>query len=168
MKINTMYNMNFKALLFFAVLLTFACIVNAQEVNQEKRSGILGHGYRGFVEIERLSDDGGLLLYDIQTTHGYQFNPHFYAGLGIGLCTTLVESASILLADFRYDILKGKHTPFVDLRFSGDHGLVIRPSVGYRYKHFNVSIGGWFRKYENSNYFALRLGFDFGGRKPNR
>lgn len=157
--------MKIKALTILAVLLAFACVVNGQEVNQKKESGILGHGYRGFVEVETLGDDDGISILDFQTTHGYQFNPHFYAGVGIGVCTTMGGGGSIVHADFRYDVLKGKHTPFVDLKFSGDHGLVIRPSVGYRYKHFNVSIGGWFRKYEDTKYVTLRIGFDFGGRK---
>lgn len=160
--------MKIRALTIFLVLLAFTCVVNGQEINLKKESGFLGHGYRGFVEIEAIGDDVGISILDLQTTHGYQFNPHFYAGVGIGLCTTMGGGGSIVHADFRYDVLKGKHTPFVDLRFSGDHGLVIHPSVGYRYKHFNVSIGGWFRKYEDTNYVTLRLGFDFGGRKSNR
>lgn len=83
------------------------------------------HGYRGFVDI-----GGGISLHDeicpagvFTTTHGYQFNEHVFAGLGVGVELMDCVVNGPIYAQFRYDssltkirswygLLKGGVDPF--------------------------------------------------------
>lgn len=159
------------------ICLTIACImvsvasIMAQDI--ETRTSDLGHGYRAFVEIEGLSDGIGkpLEIIDITTTHGYQFNPHFYAGVGAGIAGVIGGFPKLAFADFRYEnIGHFKYSPYFALRiFSFDKfkNGYIRPSIGFRYKHLNLNAGYWLTK-EQDNFFSIGLGLDFGGRKKKK
>ncbi len=105
-------------------------------------------GYRGFVEwsndyrTERF--DGylnreGMFFTGVTTSHGYQINPTFFVGAGIGMerCTKLDDWVAPVFVQGRADLLFGKFTPFADMRL-GYHlgqggGVYFSPSVGYRF-----------------------------------
>ena len=148
----------------------------------------LKRGYRGFVEWEMsygktdywndeilAYDKDNLLFLGITTSHGYQFNPHFYLGAGCMFsCASPTGDMTIpIFADIRYDAKFGKFTPFVDFRggFYFDGGsecdLYMVPTIGYSFQkskklNFNVGAGLTIRgnkiienKVENGQLIAL-------------
>ena len=123
-------------------------------MGQESKNS-LGRGYRGFVEVD---------IPGISTTHGYQFNPNIFVGVG---ASWIGHSDWAALAKFRYDAtIKDKFTPFFDVNtyIEKDYEFNIHPSVGYRFKHFNVKVG-YLMDGEGDGGFTIGIGFDFGGRK---
>lgn len=154
-------------------------------------------GYRGFVDMGlvagRLTVKGqslGWTGFNLLTTHGYQFNPRYFLGGGLGfmLCggesyeyqkssyAYEVDGAALLLfyADFRVDFKPEMATPFADVRLGtmvGDiYGGNVNLSVGMRVSRFNASVGymGLFGNlYDDAggcalNTFTLKVGVDFG------
>ena len=152
--------MKVKFIATMLLLLSLATNVMGQE---SKNS--LGRGYRGFIETEEWDN---FAVLNVSTTHGYQFTPNIYAGIGVGVAASIGGSGWYTTANFRYDAtIKDKFTPFFDVKiytrkgYKFDH---IHPSIGYRFKHFNVKAGYLIQKGE-SNFLSLGIGFDFGGRK---
>lgn len=142
--------MKVKVIATMLFLLSLATNVMGQE---SKNS--LGRGYRGFVEVG---------LPGISTTHGYQFNPNIFVGVG---ASWIGHSDWAALAKFRYDAtIKDKFTPFIDVNtyIEKDYEFNIHPSVGYRFKHFNVKVG-YLMDGEGDGGLTFGIGFDFGGRK---
>lgn len=139
-------------------------------------------GYRGFVDwtnrIHRSSYYGGHRTnYDfgISTSHGYQFNPWLFAGVGIdvGLKDTgwwsdpsihhydLDNNFISIFAEGRADLKLGKFTPFADVRLGWnacENGTIyFSPSIGYRFNWgrkvgINVGIGYTLDGYRYENY----------------
>ncbi|MDE5880091.1 MAG: hypothetical protein K2H60_00030 [Muribaculaceae bacterium] len=125
----------------------------------------LTRGYRGFVEVDGsfgkcdywndekwTYDKDNLLFLGIATSHGYQFNPHFYLGAGLMLaCAFPTGDMTIpIFADARYDAHFGRFTPFIDIRgglyFDGgsECDLYLSPTIGYsflRSKKLNFNLG---------------------------
>lgn len=119
-------------------------------------------GYRGFVEWNmdfgsydsyRHLNNAALeqykahyILYGISTTHGYQFNPHFFLGAGVwiqfGAGDVLHRLELPIFLQSRTDWTFGKIPLYFDLRLggtfsgrtieNGDDKLLISPTVGYR------------------------------------
>lgn len=148
-------------------------------------------GYRGFFDwdfsigkvnfddnLGSYNHEGILLLGIIDTTHGYQFNKHIFAGAGFLLSFAGSATTLPVYADFRYDISFGKFTPFAEMRVGGNiccesdcNPLYLSPTVGYRFNwgrkaNFNLGLGLTLRgepKYGNrvDPLFTLRLGLDF-------
>ena len=142
--------MKVKVIATMLLLLSLATNVMGQE---SKNS--LGRGYRGFVEVD---------IPGISTTHGYQFNPNIFVGVG---ASWIGDSDWAALAKFRYDAtIKDKFTPFFDVNtyIEKDYEFNIHPSVGYRFKHFNVKVG-YLMDGEGDGGLTFGIGFDFGGRK---
>ena len=142
--------MKVKVIAMILLLLSLATNVMGQE---SKNS--LGRGYRGFVEVD---------IPGISTTHGYQFNPNIFVGVG---ASWIGDSDWAALAKFRYDAtIKDKFTPFFDVNtyIEKDYEFNIHPSVGYRFKHFNVKVG-YLMDGEGDGGLTFGIGFDFGGRK---
>ncbi len=142
--------MKVKVIATMLLLLSLATNVMGQE---SKNS--LGRGYRGFVEVD---------IPGISTTHGYQFNPNIFVGVG---ASWIGDSDWAALAKFRYDAtIKDKFTPFFDVNtyIEKDYEFNIHPSVGYRFKHFNVKVG-YLMDGEGDGGITFGIGFDFGGRK---
>ncbi len=130
---------------FFAILLTAICSFGRQPER----------GYRGFVDwtnrVYHHTDPYWSKTYyvpGISTSHGYQFNPLLFAG--VGLDYSLEDSGFFgkhyydfsnyflsLFADVRTDLQFGKFTPFADLRIglnATSYGTVyFSPSIGYRF-----------------------------------
>ncbi len=110
-------------------------------------------GYRGFAEwTNRVYHTDGYwskthYVPGISTSHGYQFNPWLFAGIGIDY--SLADSyfyshhydfTSYFLsvfADVRTDLQFGKLTPFADIRLgvnaTSTGTVYFSPSIGYRF-----------------------------------
>lgn len=151
-----------KAKIIVAMLLLLSLATNV--MGQDGKNS-LGHGYRGFIETEEWAN---FAVLNVSTTHGYQFNPNIYAGIGVGAIVTMGGGGWFTTAKFRYDAtIKDKFTPFFDVKiytrkgYKFDH---IHPSIGYRFKHFNVK-AGYLMNGEGDGGLTFGIGFDFGGRK---
>lgn len=119
-------------------------------------------GYRGFVDlgyaIGRLYN-GQKNRMEVTTSHGYQFNPYIYAGLGTGIhyyfSGDTYEDYFIwavpIFANFRADFMNKKIAPFLDLKigyiiYNDAEGFYLSPTVGYRFGFngnlaLNVGVG---------------------------
>lgn len=142
-----------KQIFIILMVSIFSFIIEAKEPSK---------GYRGFVEVN--ADFGSYeayrntnntfmeeynahyMLYGISTSHGYQFNPHFFVGAGVwiqaGAGNVLHRLAWPVFIQGRTDWTFGKVPLYFDLRLggtiygqtidSGDDKLLISPTVGYR------------------------------------
>lgn len=123
-------------------------------------------GYRGFAEW-----DNNITSYNyyfggsetvwytgVSTSHGYQFNPHIFAGAGLMLerSTKYDQWTVPVFAQFRTDLSFGKYTPFGDIRlgynFTDGGGIYFSPTVGYRFNfgrklNLNLGVGMTLRGY---------------------
>ncbi len=147
--------------LFFAsltILLTAICTFGREPER----------GYRGFADwtnrIYHHKDPYWSHTYycpGISTSHGYQFNPWLFAGVGldyslkdIGYSNTHHYSLDSyflsLFADVRTDLQFGKFTPFADVRLgvnaTSSGTVYFSPSIGYRFNWgrkvgINVGVG---------------------------
>lgn len=134
-------------------------------------------GYRGFVESENFFfPDLGFLVggggdsdfwTGFSTTHGYQFGPHIFVGLGMS-CLWMLNDNDYnndapkveylpLFADIRSDMCFGRFTPFVDLRMGCNllrHGAFSSAlALGYRFD--------WGRRFA----LNLAMGLNLRGRR---
>lgn len=84
------------------------------------------------------------------TSHGYQINPLFFVGAGIGLENNQKWGTWIapIFAQGRLDLQLGKFTPFADVRLGWNMteggGVYFSPTVGYRFnwgRKMGVNIG---------------------------
>jgi hypothetical protein len=131
-------------------------------------------GYRGFLEwsndITTYKDfeDLRITFYytGVSTSHGYQFNPHFF--LGAGLAIQPYTGGGIwkvpVFVQARTDQQWGKFTPFGDLRVGydigdsdGSSGYYFSPTVGYRFNWgrkvgLNVALGLSLKRYSIDMY----------------
>lgn len=116
-------------------------------------------GYRGFIEwsndlrSERFYgfDKRESTLYKgITTSHGYQINQMFFAGMGIGLekCGKWDNWIAPIFLQGRADFKWGRFTPFCDLRagvnISEGVGAYFSPTIGYRFnwgRKMGVNVG---------------------------
>lgn len=142
-------------LLLFAVLIGFSSVCFA---NPPRR------GYRGFYgwdfsigEANSGDEDTGPVTRKTQfffgfldTTHGYQFNSHIFAGAGFMLSVAnFTDNAMFpIYADFRYDNSFGKYNLFFDMRggTNANQGIYLSPTIGYRFPigkkmGFNLGFG---------------------------
>ena len=103
-------------------------------------------GYRGFVDLgytigKKYGENTNRI--EIATSHGYQFNPYFYAGLGAGV--NYYHKADVwevpVFADLRTDMLDNWITPYVDFRIGysvyDETGFYMSPTVGCRFNFGN-------------------------------
>ena len=164
-----------------------------QRYGKQYSSGLNGNGaqrgYRGFADLGYTIGTGGWSgtnRVEFATSHGYQFNPYFYAGLGVGVNyyhdAELVEIP--VFADFRTDILNNWVTPYVDFRIGytvyDRTGFYMSPTVGCHFGFgktaLNIGIGYTMQKLpvdwygygsyygsssENIGGFSIKLGLDF-------
>lgn len=101
----------------------------------------LSAGYKGFVDLGYIVDlsdyEAGRL--ELTTSHGYQFNPYFFAGAGIGLdYYTDAELISVpLFANVRVTPTLNKISPYIDVKLGYSvadvEGLYFTPTVGCRF-----------------------------------
>ncbi|MGN0214096.1 MAG: hypothetical protein ACI4AH_04725 [Muribaculaceae bacterium] len=173
-------------LLFAIAAITLCATANAQFTTGGNRSSVSNSqdetsvGYRGFIDAAFTigTGDCGVDRVELATIHGYQFNPYFFAGVGVAghyyLSDGLDNFALPVFADFRGEYNTGQVTPFFDFRigYSIDvneiKGIYVAPSVGVKVKQFNASIGYSSQKFDFGDYgsltsggFTIRVGFDF-------
>lgn len=138
------------------ILMAVMAIVFGMEARQPQC------GYRGFVDwsnsLHTYPDYYGLGSKDtwyytgVSTTHGYQINRMFYAGLGVGAEKHTGYNNWIVpvYADGRIDLKFGKFTPFGEIRLgaslSDGAGVYFSPIIGYRFNWgrkvgINVGVG---------------------------
>ncbi|MDE6588513.1 MAG: hypothetical protein K2K40_09270 [Paramuribaculum sp.] len=145
-----------KTLIIFTVLL----VAVSAEARQPQR------GYRGFFEWSSSlrsenfgypDMNGNLLMYrdntfytGFSTSHGYQINPLFFIGAGLGMerCGSLDNWVAPIFLEGRIDLKIGKFTPFGDLRLGANvaegAGVYFSPTIGYRFnlgRKMGVNIG---------------------------
>lgn len=100
-------------------------------------------GYRGFVDGQATFASGkyGFSRYGVSTTHGYQFRPWLFAGLGYEYYLFKDQmdkkySTHTIFGDVRVDFMKSSIDPFLDLRVGyntgKNMGLMVSPSIGLR------------------------------------
>ena len=100
-------------------------------------------GYRGFVDGQATFRSGkyGFSRYGVSTTHGYQFRPWLFAGVGYEYYLFKDQmdkkySTHTIFGDVRIDFMKSNVDPFFDLRVGyntgKNMGLMVSPSIGLR------------------------------------
>lgn len=95
-------------------------------------------GYRGFFEWSS-SLRTEQFYTGFSTSHGYQLNPMFFVGAGLGMerCTDHANWLAPVFVHGRIDLGLGKFTPFGDIRLGANladgAGVYFSPSVGYRF-----------------------------------
>ena len=131
------------------LLLAVIAFAHVSEARQPKR------GYRGFLEWSNSvrSDNFGIIdihgnlcmerqgsfYTGFSTSHGYQINPMFFIGAGLGMerCGKLDNWVVPIFIQGRVDLKFGKFTPFGDLRLGANvaegAGIYISPTIGYRF-----------------------------------
>lgn len=145
-------------------------------------------GYKGFIDFGYLGDvsDNNASKIQLSTSHGYQFNNHFFLGAGLALdYYTDGELASIpVFVDFRANFINKKVTPFAEVKTGysmGDiQGVYFSTGIGVRFslkgkKAVNVSLqydylqyndcydyyyGSYYDTYDLGG-FGFKVGFEF-------
>lgn len=152
--------MNMKRILLAAAALFAVLSAGAQEITAGDRSErMLNKGYRGYVGVGTAFniEDTNIIdvfgaAYEVTTTHGYQFSPHFFLGAGMAVqyVSTMEVTQVPLFGEAKFSLLKKWVTPFVDFKagytVSKNKGVYLNPTVGVRFgfsRHFgmNVSVG---------------------------
>lgn len=188
--------MGMKKFLGSLFALLFVGVAVAQELPQEQRADVgrmdrvLAKGYRGYAEVGGsvdmdLVNTFGIL--DLATSHGYQFSPHFFLGVGVGVQVySSMEVVQVpVFGEMRFHLLKKWVSPFASLRagysVSENKGAYFNPMVGVRFgfkKHFGLNVGVGYTCQKNAymddaymgvvegvygdiNAVTLRVGFDF-------
>lgn len=155
-----------KVILLFAMHLAFA--------SSQAQDNTFGHGYRGFADLGYTIGVGDYDFgrFEISTTHGYQVNPYFFVGGGVGfhfMSSYETKDMEIpldkrdskvsipLFTDFRGTFSKGKFAPFVDLKLgyfvTNNDGFYCNLSAGCRMalkgkQGITLSIGYTYEKLE--------------------
>ncbi len=131
-----------KKIFLLLTVVTFVMNSNAQSRSK---------GYKGFVDAGYSIGVGDYDFgrFEINTSHGYQFNPYIFLGAGAGLhFMSSYETSDMdipldvrdsevdipIFANFRCNFIKKKVSPFVDVRggtYVTNHGgLYVNASVG--------------------------------------
>ena len=136
-----------KRFLLIAMLIAAVCLAAVARQPQK--------GYRGFVEWSNSLRSDNFATVDLfgnfgterqttfftglTTSHGYQINPMFFIGAGLGFekCTKYDNWVAPIFIEGRADFRFGKFTPFADLRLGANlaegTGVYFSPSIGYRF-----------------------------------
>ena len=140
--------------LLFLLFFFFVCngVIQAQVIKK---------GYRGFIEagyafgVGTYGKDRATFL----TTHGYQFNPYIFAGVGSGINAFFDERTTWwsvpIYADLKIYFMDNDICPFFDVKagysVADIEGVYLCPSIGCRMKLGNktalfASLGYEFQK----------------------
>ena len=128
-------------------------------------------GYRGFVDGQATFRSGkyGFSRFGVSTTHGYQFRPWLFAGVGYEYYLFKDQmdkkySTHTIFGDVRIDFMKSSVDPFLDLRVGYNTGknlgLMVSPSMGLRIAlgkntplALNMGVGYSFQRMKHVYYF---------------
>lgn len=148
-----------KMILMVAAFVVCICSTSAQNVSRNCYRGFVDAGYSVGI------GDYDFGRFEINTTHGYQFNPYFFLGAGTGFhfmssyktgnmdIPLDIRESTVdipLFANVRCNFTKKKVAPFVDLKggtyVTNNGGLYVNVSAGCRFainkrQAINVSIG---------------------------
>lgn len=104
-------------------------------------------GYRGFLEagVAAGIGDYALTRLEVNTSHGYQFNPYLFVGGGLGIHYYFDVSDVLIpiFADCRVNVLPGRISPYIDFKLGysvgvsdGPYGagLFLAPGIGARFE----------------------------------
>ena len=96
-------------------------------------------GYRGFGDFSAgtITDTKAKGFVSFSTSHGYQFNPYFFMGAGLGLDYNSKRDRIFMpiFANVRFNIINKRVSPYIDLR--GGYSPISDADGGY----FNFSTG---------------------------
>lgn len=144
-------------------MLVFASVFSLSSKAQNSYGG----GYRGLIDVGYTVGVGDYDFnrYELNTSHGYQFNPFFFLGVGTGLhymseYETAGSSIGLdyrksktdipVFANIKCSMSKSKYAPFIDLKggkyLTNNGGLYANISAGLRIatnekNALNLSIG---------------------------
>lgn len=123
----------------------------------QKGVGSPARGYRGFFDWNQVF--GRAKVEDVKvswnrlgfmTSHGFQFNPHFFLGGGWGLLFNIGDEAGYLFdaifplfVDVRFDYADKRVSPFCDIRTGGFASLTAQEageSLGGLYDNINFGV----------------------------
>ena len=144
----------------------------------------LEEGYHGFVDLGYTLGIGDYKFgrFEINTTHGYQFNPHFFVGGGLGVHFMSEYDTPDdhrknqvdvpVFGDVRWTIINHKATPFIDgkIGYYVTHrgGIYASISIGCRISVYNTqgvnfSIGYSYEKleFESFDHFIPHDSMDY-------
>lgn len=104
-------------------------------------------GYRGFIEagVAAGVGDYNLTRLEVNTSHGYQFNPYLFVGGGLGMHYYFDASEALIpiFADCRVNVLPGRISPYIDFKLGYSvgvsdglygAGLFLAPGIGARFE----------------------------------
>jgi hypothetical protein len=115
---------HFLVLLFICVI-AGTPILEAQQIDNFKERGVIYISTFGFVngfnEIkysnERSTLSNNTTAVSVHQMVGYQFNPYFSLGMGVGFEKWKYTSFIPLYADLRVNLLSGQFSPFLSVNF---------------------------------------------------
>lgn len=151
--------------------------------NEEEDSPWRKRGYRAYFDAGMMF--GESYGWNFTTSHGYQFNPYFYVGVGASLDIDWFECVALpVFVNARVNFIRTRVTPFLDIKggysitsetggyFSPSVGVsvalapkfCINASVGYNMQMYNDEGYGyynsWNERYANHN-ISFKVGIDF-------
>ena len=146
-------------------------------------------GYKGFVDAGYSigSSDYKLNRFEVNTSHGYQFNPYIFLGAGLGLHfmpSYATEDMDIpyeirdskvdipVFANIRFNLSKSKISPFLDAKggtyVTNNGDMYINISVGCRFainerQGISIAVGATSGKleFERFDSFIGRYGLNY-------
>ena len=111
-------------------------------------------GYHGFIDFGGgfAAGPNGSPLVSMSTSHGYQFNPYYYLGVGVGYNyhAFILGNSIPLFANFRTNLLTTSISPFIDFKIGyslgKNKGFCMHPAIGgsfltSRKFGWNISVG---------------------------
>lgn len=156
---------------------------NTRKTTVYKNDGLTA-GYRGFIDLGYTIGTGtfGEDRIEFSTSHGYQFNPYIYAGIGVGghyyfdsevfeipifahVRSEFLKNDISPFVDFKigytvYDVTGFYMTPAVGCRLAVGHGNGVSLSLGYTMQRYKWELWG-LSDTENCGGFSIKVGFDF-------
>lgn len=127
-------------------------------------------GYKGFLDFGYTVGVGDFEedRIEFSTSHGYQFDSYFYAGVGVGLSYfTDAEVVGLpIFAHIRGNLFDKAISPYIDFKIGYSptedvKGFYMTPSIGCKIKSFNISLGYVMQKVEYE-YYSYYYGYEEG------
>ncbi len=110
--------------LFLSCIFCAAPVLKAQQVDDFKDRGVIyissfsfANGFNEINFTENRTIDNRITAVSAHQMVGYQFNPYFSLGMGIGFEKWKRTSFIPLYADLRANILYGRYSPFISANF---------------------------------------------------